>query len=166
MGKPETVNHAMTQKQEDAGMAEPKGKITKMSRFFDLALENNMLFHTSEGVAYAAIYTKGHRKVWPIDSPEFESILVRRFFEETDSFPIKKELKKVLQELTWMANIEGPLREVFIRYAKMDGAIYIDLANKNGEQVKVTISDYKVIPGSESPAYFIRTPGHDPEATN
>ena len=158
MEEHETVNHAAMQKQDEAVKAEPKAAIPKKMTLFDLVLENSMLFHTSEGVAYAAIDTKGYREVWPIHSQEFESIVVRLFYEETDSLPIKKELKKVLQELTWMARIEGPRREVFIRYAKIDGVIYIDLANENWLQVKTTTSGYEVIPSAESPAHFIRTP--------
>ena len=158
MEKPETVNQAVMQKQEEAGKAEPKGAVHKKMTLFDLGYKHSQFFHTSDGVAYVAVNTKGYREVWPIDSQEFESIIVRICYDQTECFPTKKELREAIHDFTWMARVLGTQREVFIRYAKIDGAIYIDLANKKWQQVKIAESGYEVIPGSESPAHFIRTP--------
>ncbi len=136
----------------------PEDTIPEAKSFFNLVLENSRFFHTPDGVAYASVNVKGHHEVWPINSQEFELIVVRWFYEENESFPFKKELKKLLQTLTWLAKIEGPQRDVFIRYARISEAIYIDLANPHWEQIKITKSGYEVISCAKSPAHFIRTP--------
>ncbi len=134
-----------------------KEKMLRAQRLF--GLESSRLFHTPDYVPYAVIEVRNHFEIWPIRTEKFKLSLARLFLQTTGKLPCTAVIKKASEELEWLALLVGQKREVFVRLAKVDGAIYIDLVNSEWEQVKITGTGWEVIPCIESPVRFIRTPG-------
>ncbi len=134
-----------------------KEKMLKAQRLFGLA--SSRLFHTPDYVPYAVIEVRNHFEIWPIRTENFRLSLARLFLQTAGKLPCKAVIKKASEELEWLALLAGQKREVFNRIVKLGDVIYVDLANSEWEQVKITADGWNVISCIDSPARFIRTPG-------
>jgi hypothetical protein len=65
-----------------------------------------------------------------------------------------RDFRRLIRELETEAEIHAPKQKHHVRYAEHDGAIYIDMANEAGQQIRVTGDGYEVIAGSDSPVVF------------
>jgi len=65
-----------------------------------------------------------------------------------------QDFRRLIRELETEAELHAPKQKHHVRYAEQDGAIYIDMANEAGEQIRVTGDGYEVIAGSGSPVVF------------
>jgi hypothetical protein len=96
------------------------------------------LFHTPDGTPYADVQINGHRRTVEIsEDGGFGDSLRHRWFQETRNAPSPEALKSALRSIAAMAQQEGPEREVYVRVAKHEGAFYLDLANDEGQAVKI-----------------------------
>jgi len=68
-----------------------------------------------------------------------------------------KDTVKNMAEMMEIYALDGEEDKVFRRIASIDGATYIDLCNKAGEQVKITPIGYEIILSIHSPANFLKT---------
>jgi hypothetical protein len=59
--------------------------------------------------------------------------------------------------LTVLAKFEGPCQPIFHRLAALDGTIFLDLANAQGQVVEINQVGWRVV--DRSRARFRRTPG-------
>ena len=116
-------------------------------------------FHTPGKEAYATIDMGEHQENWPVRSKNFGLWLSQFFYKETNT-PIKSQLlREVIRTFEGVALFDAQKKQVFVRYARLADAVYIDLANKKWEQVEITKDQWRVISGKESPVAFKRTPG-------
>ena len=96
------------------------------------------LFTTPGNKKFATVEINNHRENWPIRSSSFESWLRRQFFKTRSRPPCQRAVKDTLAQLEAKAQFNGLEREIHIRVAGGENAVYLDLANKSWEAVKIT----------------------------
>ena len=116
-------------------------------------------FHTPAGDAYATVPVGDHLETHAVKSKGFKRWLVRRFYEQYNRPPGTQALQEALGLLEARALFDGVEREVFVRIAEHDGAVYVDLANAQWEVVEITGSGWRVIPSEATPVRFRRSRG-------
>jgi hypothetical protein len=116
-------------------------------------------FHAPAGDAYATVLVGDHRETHAVRSKGFKRWLVRRFFEQYHRPPGAQALQDALGLLEARAQFDGAERDVYVRIAEHDGAIYVDLANEQWEAVEITGSGWRVISSEATPVRFRRPRG-------
>src|SRR5437764_2412841 len=107
--------------------------------------DNEELFHTATGTAFADIVVDGHRETWPIRSKRFRSWLRRRYYQATGAAASAAEIRSALDLLEARAQFDGPERAVHIRIAEHAGHIYLDLADEHWRAVDIGPDGWRVI---------------------
>jgi hypothetical protein len=109
------------------------------------------------GDAYATLSVGDHRETHPIKSKGFRRWLVRGYFESHDRPPGVQAMQDALGLLEARAQFDGVERDVHVRVAEHDDAIYVDLANERWEAVEITAECWRVV--SDAPVRFRRPRG-------
>jgi hypothetical protein len=148
--------------------AEPESKEEKEERPTQAQLlvrcaHGAEFFHTPAGETYATIPVGEHRETHLVKSRGFRRWLVRGFYEQYDRPPGAQALQDALGLLEARAQFDGAEREVNVRVAGNDNAIYVDLANERWEAVEITASGWRVVSGP--PVRFRRPRGMLPLPT-
>ena len=115
------------------------------------------LFSTPAGVPYGTLDIGGVKQTWPLRSENFRLWLGKVFYEAKRKPPGGQALQDAVATLAGMAVHGGPQKEVYLRLAGHDGAIYLDLANKAWEAVKVTPEGWAIV--TNPPVCFRRPRG-------
>ncbi len=117
------------------------------------------LFHCpgEEGKGYATITTADHRGTWPIRSNGFRQWLSHEYFNSTGKVPGSQALQDSINVLDGNALYGGLEIPVAVRLAQMDGAIYLDLADKKWRAVKISPDGWEVT--DNPPVRFLRRGG-------
>jgi hypothetical protein len=121
-----------------------KSVMTPAQQLFEMARDLCSLFHTPDHEAFAIIDMGDHQETWSIKSRKT---------------PGPQALRDAVNLLEAEAQFNSPCQSVFIRFARSQKEIYIDLANKGWEQIRITEKECSVISANESPVRFVRTPG-------
>jgi hypothetical protein len=116
-------------------------------------------FHTSEGEAYASVDINGHLETWPLKSRGFRDWLTRRFYEVESKSPSTQGFQDALGVLYARARFDGVTREVHIRIAAHEDAIYVDLADDAWRVVRIANEGWSVLEGMNMPVRFRRPRG-------
>jgi hypothetical protein len=117
------------------------------------------LFHTPSGEAYASVPVGDHRETHLVKSKGFRRWLVRGYFDQHDRPPGAQALQDALGLLEARAQFDGFDREVHVRVAGTEGAVYVDLANERWEVAEITPGGWRVVPGERAPVRFRRSRG-------
>lgn len=133
---------------------QPEEPRTQAQTLIELAGECT-LFHTRDGEAYATVPVDGHSETHRLRSKTFRTWLNGRFYAKEQKPPGSQAMQDALGVLEAKAIFEGPEREVFIRVAGYDGAIYVDLCNDKWEAVRITRDKWEIV--TDSPVAFRRT---------
>lgn len=131
-------------------------KPTQATRLIELANDVE-LFHAPDGEAYATVIVSGHKETWLLKTKGFRRWLMRKYYEETKSSASSQALQDALGVLESKAVFDGEEKQIHIRVAEFNGAIYIDLANDRWEAIEITKSGWRVI--AEPPVKFRRAKG-------
>lgn len=115
------------------------------------------LFHDPDMEPYATIPLHGHRETWSLNERGFRLVLQYRYFTRYSSAPSDQAMKEALATLSGQARFRGGCYPVRVRVADHDGAIYLDLANKQWECVKITAQGWEII--TNPPVKFRRPYG-------
>ena len=115
------------------------------------------LFHTPDQQAYATITIDNHRETWPVRSRGFRLWLARKYFEKRGKAPGTQALTDAANVLEGKALFEGPEHAVFTRLARLDGTIYLDLADHRWRAVAIDASGWRLI--TDPPVKFRRARG-------
>jgi len=116
------------------------------------------LFHTAEGdVGYATFRVNGHQETWAIKSKTFKQWLSHRYYLLKGKPPAAQPLKDAIALLDARAQFEGRQQQVFIRIARADGSIYVDLANREWEAVEISSNGWQIV--KDPPVKFRRARG-------
>lgn len=118
--------------------------------------EQAELFHTADGVCYATLVIEGHGENWPLKGERFTQWLLRQFYLDTGKAPGAQALTDARATIASRAMFEGPEYPVFLRIAKHDGVLYLDLCNECWEAVEVTASGWRVVSSEAVPVKFVR----------
>ena len=132
---------------------------SQASLIVELALETPgiELFHTSAPDAYVRVPAEMHHEVWPVRSTTFRRWLSLLYFLNTDGAPGNNALKDALAVLEAEALFKGPEREVHVRLAEHDGAVFLDLADAEWRAVRISAEGWEVV--SDPPVRFRRAYG-------
>ena len=129
-------------------------KQTQSQRLVNLA-DNMKLFHTSSNQCYAVVPVGDHKEVLSLQSNGFKIYLSKCFYDRYCSVPNAQGLTNALGVLKGKALYGSGEGQAFIRLAKYQGSIYLDLCNTNWEVVRISSDGWEII--NDSPVYFLRS---------
>jgi hypothetical protein len=115
------------------------------------------IFHDRDDIIYATFEVDGHKETWPLNSIGFRRWIKHQFYQVEGKPPGTQSLQEALGVIEATAQFEGQEKEVFIRLARSDDAVYIDLVNKKWEAIEIRPDGWEVIP--DPPVKFRRTRG-------
>jgi hypothetical protein len=121
-------------------------------RLVETARQQCRLFTTPDGIAYATI-ADGRRETVKVLSLPFRRWLTR-LADDAGFLAGSKTLADAAVALEAATFDTGDIRQVHLRFARMDDTIYLDLANEEGEVVAVTGDGWQVT--TDSPVAFVR----------
>ena len=136
------------------------GLLVKMKKQADILIElasTAELFHDQDDVGYARFDVNGHKENWPIRSKGFKRWLVRAYYNDTQGAPSSEAVSTALGVLEARAQFDAPEHDVRIRVASHNGAVYIDLADKDWRAIEIDEDGWRII--DEPPVYFRRSSG-------
>lgn len=138
----------------------PKTKAERLKEsngevLISLIKEKCELFSNLEGKNYAKFSVGNHKEVYSLDSQEFTDALSHWYYKKTNRGVSKSVLETVMSTLNAIARHDGKNMPVYLRTAQLEGAIYIDLCDKDWRCVEVTRDGICVL--DESPILFTRT---------
>jgi hypothetical protein len=120
------------------------------------------LFRTPEGEPYASVEIGGHTETWPLKSRGLRDWLMRRFYETEGKSPSTQGYQDAFGVLSGEARFGGKTREVYVRVAEHEGAIYVDLADEAWRVIRIDAEGWKTIASAEAPVRFRRANGMRP----
>lgn len=122
-----------------------------------LAHPNLELFHGPDHKPFAYLPVEDHFETWPIRSRAFKRWMAGLFFEQLQKAPGSQATADALAVLESRALFDGPQREVHVRIAELNGALYLDLGCQDWHVVQITVDGWDV--RSNPPVRFRRPSG-------
>lgn len=120
------------------------------------------LFHTPDGVAYAAVALETRRHTCRVESRDFRNWLSRTAYEQYGKPASANGIIEAVTTLAGLAEYGDDTRSVFVRYAAIDDTrIAIDLADESGRYVLIDGNGWTVR-NDEPPVRFVRPRGQRP----
>ena len=117
---------------------------------------------------FAQITTDGVAKCINVAHREFDEWLSYRLFALKQQAASQQNLDDLKRVLVASAKHEDtPTYPSFVRIARFEGAIYLDLCNDSREAVKISDTGWQVVPSNKLPAgfRFTRSAGMQPLPT-
>ena len=133
------------------------GDTTQVDLLEELAVDEALLFHSSDEKTYAAFPVNDHLETWQINSKRFRRWLSRRYLDKRGKGPNRKVLDDAILRLEELALADGEQREVYVRVASHEDAIYLDLGTEDWSVVEITAQGRRIL--KESPVQFRRSNG-------
>jgi hypothetical protein len=120
------------------------------------------LFHTPapDCDAFADITIDGHRETHRVRGQAFRRWLRHQYYKVTKSGANAEALQVAVETIAARATFEGETREVHVRIAEHDGAIYIDIGDPTWQAIQVTEAGWQII--ADPPVRFQRSPSMQP----
>ncbi len=138
---------------EDDGQDEAEGGSTQADAMVAIGRRGD-LFHDTSGAPMARLQLLDHHEVWPLKSKSFSTWLRRQHYLENQKAPGSNAVASALGVLEGIARFDGPSRELHNRVARIDDAIYYDLADAAWGCVRVTGRSWELVP--DQPPFFRR----------
>ena len=120
------------------------------------ALAGLDLWHDADHAAYASIELAGHVEHWPLKSAAFKRWLANLSRLQTGQVLSGSTLDDVVRTIEAIAINERPRHTPFLRAARLDGRIYLDLCDDGWRSVEVDAQGWRVV--GRPPVKFVRTP--------
>jgi energy-coupling factor transporter ATP-binding protein EcfA2 len=120
---------------------------------------NPLLVSDSRGNAYIVTDQEEKRLVLQAPSSELSEFAGRLLYRERGIVAPMSALSDAARQLKAMAKYDGEKHEVYVRVARVDQTVYIDLCNDEYEVVKVDASGVRIISAQDCPVYFVRPKG-------
>jgi len=136
------------------GKAAQKPKIDDADTIVDDALKIDRFF-SWEGVAYVQVARKGKRENLLVAGETYSRLLRVRYRAQYKKVVKAEWLHNAVSQLVATAIEEGEEVPVYVRVAYVDGKLYIDLADREGNIVEIDSKDWRVV--KEAPVQFLRT---------
>src|SRR5215471_11654933 len=118
-------------------------------------------FHTPTDEQFISFVIGDHDETWSIRSRATRRWITNRFYRATKKAPNNEAMQSALNVLEAKASCEGDEREVYLRAAWHDGALYYDLADADWRVVRIDAQGWEVI--TDSPVKFRRYSNTLPE---
>ena len=103
------------------------------------------LFHAADMTAFADLDINGHRETWPVKSKGFSHWLARAFYQETRSAAGSEAIQAALNVIEAKAHHDAVEREAYVRTARLDGKLYIDLGDKAWRAIEIDADGWRVV---------------------
>ena len=125
----------------------------------ELAIESGaVFFHTPEFKEFAALRVDGHVETMALKGQAVRRWLASLYRQATGgAVPGSQAIQDALTALQGRAVYEGDEEDVHIRIAGHEGAIYVDLGDRDWQVVKISAAGWEVL--DVAPVYFRRTRG-------
>jgi hypothetical protein len=138
-----------------AHFGETAGRTKKSlaERLKSLALENAELFTTPDGTAHALVAGYGRRECYKIASTPFRR-WVAGLAEDKGLTPNKTAVSDAVFAIEARAFRDGPKKAVYLRLARVDDRIYVDLADHAGRVVEISADGWRTT--TDCPVAFVR----------
>jgi hypothetical protein len=115
------------------------------------------LFHSSDGSPYARVKVGGHHETLHLGGSAFNEYLTREYFNAKKKVVGNSDLKDAVRVLIASAKMHGPQHEVFVRIARVNDVIWLDLGRPQWDAVKITAGEWSVV--AEPDVKFRRSRG-------
>lgn len=106
-------------------------------------VEGIELWHTIDREAYATIPVKDHLEHWPVKESMFREWLAVEYFKRHGRGPGETAINDALGTIAAMAWL-GAEHPVFVRVARIEDAIYVDLADEGWRVIRVDRNGWNV----------------------
>jgi hypothetical protein len=110
------------------------------------------LFHTADGEAYAQVPVDHHRETWTLRSRGFKRWIVLKYYQKCGKPPGSQQLQNAIGLLEAKAQYGSPEAPLFVRFAELEGRIYVDLCDVNWRVVEIGPRGWRVI--ADAPVHF------------
>lgn len=124
-----------------------------------LTLENAKLFHDAGGDCFASVNINDHRETHKLGSREFKDWIAGLLYRKTERAASGDKINEAVTVLRAKARYEAPEIETHVRVAEHEGAIYLDLCDKEWRQVEITAGGWRLVESIDSPVRFRRAGG-------
>ena len=121
---------------------------------FDTILHDLDLFTDPNGIGYATVNFENIYRTYKIGELGLKKMIKGSYFDITSRLPKERELKTFCDMIEFLSERRGITKEVHVRFAHVDGEIYIDLGDKSGQAVHITTAGWQVV--TNPPVKFIR----------
>ncbi|MDA2923666.1 primase C-terminal domain-containing protein [Acidobacteria bacterium AH-259-L09] len=154
----EIVGRVVKYERGEAGDSEKE----KQAQILLKIAEQVELWHTPDHRPYATVPIQDHFENLEVGGPAFKRWLAGQYYKETDDAAGTEAFAKTILILQSQALYgEGAQEhEIYVRRAQHEGAIYLDLTNKEWEVVRIDKTGWEVI--SNPPVKFRRSQGMKP----
>jgi len=133
--------------------------LTLAQLLIQLARDNAELFRDAGGDAYLTATIGDHCETYRLGSRDSKDWLAGLLYRETGRAASGDKINEALTVLRAVARHDAPEKEVHVRVAEHDGAIYFDLCDRDWRQVEITESNWRLVGSAESPVRFVRAKG-------
>lgn len=107
--------------------------------------------------AYATFPWKGHHETRRIESARFAGFLGDLYAQHEGRWPSQTMLKEALATLELKVALHAPERDLHLRVAEHDGALYLDLADSAWQVVRISTSGWDILDSRQAPVRFERS---------
>jgi hypothetical protein len=111
-------------------------------------------FHDDKRQPLAWVPVSGHREVWAVGSARFRHWLRNVYRAYTDQIARAQPVADAIDTLAAKAEFEGAERGVFVRVARRDNSVYLDLGDDAWTVVEMTPQGWGL--RADSPVPFLR----------
>ena len=123
--------------------------------------KGNEIFKDKDGNGYATFESLNgtHRETHPIRSKAYRGYLQTSFYNQYECVAGNQAMQDAIEQIDGKAQIGELIYEVFVRMAKADGNIYVDLCNEYYKAVEITQHGWEIIDSYRIPVKFVRKKG-------
>lgn len=143
----------------EPGSMTKDGRDSQATKLVGLA-SNLQLFHTADMEVFASCEVDDHSETWRLRDAICKRWLASLYYQTFGKAPSSQSVANALDVLEGRAIHEGTEREVFVRIARHESAVYLDLADPSWRAVEVTADGWRIVP--KPPVKFRRARGMMP----
>jgi hypothetical protein len=122
--------------------------------------DDGAVFRTLAGDAFVDFDVNGHRETHAVRSKAFKEWLSLRFYRSQGKPLSGEALDQALVLAESRSRYDAPVREVFVRVARVDDKLYIDMADPGWRAIEVDAAGWRIV--KEPPVRFRRPAGQLP----
>jgi len=161
--EPEQQSEAVDEDEEDTARIGLPGRNSLANVLVKLALELGSLWYDSAGTGWVDFTEEGVMQTARIRSKRFREFLRRAFWKRYQRTINSEAWSQTIETLEALAkDNKASEQEAFLRVARHEGSVYIDLATKDWQIVRVSSDGWEVIPYSKCPVRFYRADCQQP----
>ena len=135
------------------------GKTVVLSQksYMDGLVKDLYTFHTRTNEGYVDFEIDGRVETLAVKSEEFGNLLTKQYYDKYKKSLPSPKLNSIIDIVTAKAQYDSPEEKVYIRVAGSDKEVYLDLANRDREVVRIMPDGWEIT--KECPYHFLRPPG-------